>query len=135
MLNKKHEKHAKLIWGIRFFVIIVLIMPIFSVAQDSWPQWRGPTRDGKVQNGQWLTSLDEKYLTALWRVRLGPSYSGPILSENMVFVTETQNKQYEVVRAFDRQNSLAQDHTVAILDKPGVLHLSLVKPLDIFCGR
>ena len=54
MLNKKHEKHAKLMWGIRFFVIIVLIMPISSVAQDSWPQWRGPTRDGKVQNGQWL---------------------------------------------------------------------------------
>lgn len=104
MLNKKHEKHAKLMWGIRFFVIIVLIMPISSVAQDSWPQWRGPTRDGKVQNGQWLTSLDEKHLTTLWRVGLGPSYSGPILSENMVFVTETQNKKYEVVRAFDRQN-------------------------------
>ena len=104
MLNKKHEKHAKLMWGIRFFVIIVLIMPISSVAQDSWPQWRGPTRDGKVQNGQWLTSLDEKHLTTLWRVRLGPSYSGPILSENMVFVTETQNKKYEVVRAFNQQN-------------------------------
>ncbi|HCK15800.1 TPA: hypothetical protein DHW51_16885 [Candidatus Poribacteria bacterium] len=73
MLNKKHEKHAKLMWGIRFFVITVLIMPISSVAQDSWPQWRGPTRDGKVQNGQWLTSLDEKHLTTLWRVGLGPS--------------------------------------------------------------
>ena len=73
MLNKKHEKHAKLMWGIRFFVIIVLIMPISSVVQDSWPQWRGPTRDGKVQNGQWPTSLDEKHLTTLWRVALGPS--------------------------------------------------------------
>ena len=79
-------------------------MPICAIAQDFWPQWRGPTRDGKIQNSQWPINLDEKCLTILWRVKLGPSYSGPILSDNMVFVTETQNKKYEIVRALSRQS-------------------------------
>ena len=67
-----------------------------------WPQWRGPTRDGQVRDAAWPSSLSTNNLTQSWRVELGPSYSGPIVSGSLVFTTETVNKKTEVVRAFDR---------------------------------
>ena len=42
-------------------------------------------------------------LTKTWEIKLGPSYSGPIVTQNTVFVTETANKEFEVIRALDRQ--------------------------------
>jgi outer membrane protein assembly factor BamB len=38
----------------------------------------------------------------LWSVNLGSSYSGPIVDENHVYVTESLDNQKEVVRALDR---------------------------------
>jgi len=70
-------------------------------ALGDWPQWRGPTRDAKVAGGMpWPSSLEN--LSERWRVPLGPSYSGPIVSGKRVFVTETENKKTEIVRALDR---------------------------------
>lgn len=69
-----------------------------------WNQWRGPQRDGVIDGPAWPTSLDEKVLTRTWRVELPPSYSGPVVSESAVFVTGTENKEFEVVYALDRRN-------------------------------
>lgn len=68
----------------------------------SWPQWRGPQRDGQISAADWPSSLTEQHLARMWSVPLGPSYSGPIVAAERVFVTETRDKKYEVVRAFDR---------------------------------
>ena len=67
-----------------------------------WPQWRGPSRDGNVEGLAWPERLQGKAIQLLWRVELGPSYSGPIVAPDRVFVTETQEKTEEVVRALDR---------------------------------
>ncbi|MCA9076993.1 MAG: PQQ-like beta-propeller repeat protein [Planctomycetaceae bacterium] len=68
-----------------------------------WPQWRGPTRDGIVSGSCWPDSLSEEALHEAWRVELGPSYSGPIVTSEHVIVTETVDKKSESVRAFDRR--------------------------------
>jgi hypothetical protein len=73
-----------------------------SEKPDIWPQWRGPSRDGLVGGLAWPTRLKGDSLTLLWRVPLGPSYSGPIVAADRVFVTETKNKAAEIVRALDR---------------------------------
>lgn len=73
-------------------------------AKPIWPQWRGPDRDGQVQDAPWPTRISEGVLRRQWHVSLGPSYSGPIVSESLVFVTETDNATREVVRALDRAN-------------------------------
>lgn len=67
-----------------------------------WSQWRGPNRDGLVNGPAWPDRLSDKSVTQLWRVPLAESYSGPIVSEDAVFVTETKEKSTEVVRALDR---------------------------------
>jgi len=71
--------------------------------QDAtWPQWRGPTRDTRVAaETPWPGNLAD--LQRMWRMELGPSYSGPIVSKDRVFVTETRDKRLEVVRALDRE--------------------------------
>lgn len=91
----------------KFLLILGLIAVHASAASPTappatWPQWRGPTRDGLVHGAVWpdkLTGLIQR----TWRAELGPSYSGPIVSEDRVFVTEAKDKRLEIVRALDRK--------------------------------
>lgn len=75
-----------------------------SAADAAWPQWRGPTRDGQVNGAAWPARLDTNHLRPLWRVALGPSYSGPIVVGDRVFTTESKDKKFEVAAAFDRKS-------------------------------
>jgi outer membrane protein assembly factor BamB len=68
----------------------------------TWPQWRGPNRDGQFSGPTWPEKLDTNHLQLTWRIELGPSYSGPVVSADRVFTTESKDKKFEVVRAFDR---------------------------------
>lgn len=71
---------------------------------STWNQWRGPTRDGRVTGEPWPDTLQGDTLQPLWRVAsLAPSYSGPIVSESLVFTTETKDKSTEIVSALDRK--------------------------------
>ena len=69
---------------------------------ETWAQWRGPSRDGQVAGPTWPAKLGEDTLKPTWTLPLGPSYSGPIVFADRVFVTETRDKSTEVVRALDR---------------------------------
>lgn len=84
---------------------LILASLTWTSAKEStkaiWPQWRGPARDGQITGPAWPARLTNN-VEALWRVPLGPSYSGPIVSEDAIFVTETKDKAVEVVRALDR---------------------------------
>jgi outer membrane protein assembly factor BamB len=68
-----------------------------------WGQWRGPTRDGQCKGPAWPDRLSDGSLKLLWRVSLDPSYSGPIVADNLVFTTATRNQESEVVYALDRK--------------------------------
>ena len=91
--------------------IFLLVLTSFSgnIARGAepvatWPQWRGPQRDGRVAGeSNWPEQLAGSALKQVWRNAMSPSYSGPIVSETMVFVTETVDKKREVVRALDRK--------------------------------
>jgi outer membrane protein assembly factor BamB len=74
------------------------------VHAGDWPQWRGPLRDGHFTGPAWPDTLDTNQLREVWRVELGASYSGPIVSGGRVFTTETKDKKTEVVTAFDRKS-------------------------------
>lgn len=69
-----------------------------------WTQWRGPNRDGILKNTKLPESLDEKTLVQKWKIDLGPSYSGPIVAGDHVYVTETENKTNEVVICLNRNS-------------------------------
>lgn len=70
-----------------------------------WTQWRGPTRSGHlVGDASWPDRLQPANLERMWTVKdLGPSYSGPVVSQDRVFTTETRDEREEWVRAYDRR--------------------------------
>lgn len=70
--------------------------------QQSWTQWRGPSRDGVFIGPSWPNSLSGETLKPLWRIPLGAGYSSPIVTVDRVFTVETKDRKFEVVRAFDR---------------------------------
>ncbi|MBM3954951.1 MAG: pyrrolo-quinoline quinone [Planctomycetes bacterium] len=72
-------------------------------ASGRWQQWRGPARDGFVAGATWPDGLSSDRLVKSWRVEFGPSYSGPVIDGDLVFVTETKDKKTEHVRALDRK--------------------------------
>lgn len=82
---------------------LLLVLSLPANAEDVWPQWRGPQRDSQVGGLQWPDTLGDNNVTQSWRLPLGSSYSGPIVSKDHVFVTETVNRADEVVRALDRK--------------------------------
>lgn len=75
-----------------------------TLSAADWPQWRGPDRTGATAADErpWPMRLEQQNLQQLWRVELGPSYSGPIVVGNKVYTTETVDKKLEVVKAWDR---------------------------------
>ncbi len=86
---------------LRVAALVVLLISSVACGED-WAQWRGPNRDCHIQPVQWPNSLDESHLRPTWRMTLQPSYSGPIVVGDRVFVTETRDKADEVVTALDR---------------------------------
>src|SRR5690242_2306614 len=96
------------------FVLALAVPPILTTALSgepaktpakatTWPQWRGPTRDGQCTGPAWPDWLSKETLQEVWRVPLWPSYSGPVVAEELVFTTETRNKETEAVSALDRK--------------------------------
>jgi len=84
-------------------VVMIHLLALSATAEPStWPQWRGPTRDGQSSSPLWPDKLDTNHLREVWRVELGPSYSGPIVGADRVFTTESKDKKFEVVTALDR---------------------------------
>jgi outer membrane protein assembly factor BamB len=80
---------------------IALASVAVKKSNEDWSQWRGPDRTGIISGSTWPDSLNEQALQQRWSVALEPSYSGPIVTENLVFTTETKGKKYEVASAFD----------------------------------
>lgn len=89
----------------RMLIVLILFVPTSHADEiATWPQWRGPNRDGLITNVEpWPNTLQGEALQKVWHIDLGPSYSGPIVAADRVFVTETVNKKTETVRALDRK--------------------------------
>jgi len=76
---------------------------VSTVFAETWTQWRGPSRNGVLENQDWPQKLSNRQLASVWQIPLGPSYSSPLITDDLVFVTETREKKTEVVSALDRE--------------------------------
>jgi outer membrane protein assembly factor BamB len=82
-------------------VLCISVPPWFvdSNAQTaSWPQWRGPARDGIAPGpapASWPATLTER-----WKVSVGSGYSTPIVADGKVFV-HARSGERETATAFD----------------------------------
>ncbi len=86
--------------------LLLVVCPLVAAdpAAETWPQWRGPNRDGASPGPAWPDRLADSAFKQVWRAEnLGESYSGPVVTADRVFSTETVGKKTEVVKAFDRK--------------------------------
>lgn len=88
---------------LKFTALLFVFAAATPLCAGDWPQWRGPQRDGQFVGPAWPDKLDATHLRRVWSVELEPSYSGPIVSGTRVFTTETKDKKFEAVTAFDRK--------------------------------
>jgi outer membrane protein assembly factor BamB len=65
---------------------------------DDWPQWLGPQRDGVWRETGVLETLPAAGLKIRWRVPVGLGYSGPVVANGRVYVTDRQRSPKEVER-------------------------------------
>ena len=77
-------------------VLSVFISFGFAGEPNLWNQWRGPNRDGFHLGNSFPNNLAKESLQLSWKANLGPSYSGPIVSDQLVFTTETKIKNLKL---------------------------------------
>jgi len=104
------DRPASAMYGSVLRAGLILLLSSVTVADAPWHQWRGPNRDGFVAGAAWPDGLDQSRLERLWRIDLGPSYSGPVVAGDLVIVTETRDAKTEHVRALDRATGKERWH-------------------------
>jgi hypothetical protein len=97
-------------WDVRAAVPLVLaglwlgLASLVSAQAPSWPQWRGPKRDGVAvfqPPATWPVALTKR-----WEAVVGAGHASPVISDTLVIV-HTREGAREFVRAFDLQSGKA----------------------------
>lgn len=71
--------------------MLLSLIPLLSLlSADDWPQWRGPNRDGVVNNSAGPPSWPEQ-LKQRWKVTVGEGHSSPILLGKSIYVFTRQH--------------------------------------------
>ena len=70
-------------------IVLGLTLTVPALAED-WPQWRGVDRSGVWQEDGIVEQFPEGGLEAVWRVPIRGGYSGPVVADGRVFVTDWQ---------------------------------------------
>ena len=89
-----------------FLCFCVSVSCMFSVSAQapaaSWPQWRGPARDGVASSFTPPTAWPAQ-LTKRWEAPVGAGHSSPVISGNTVVLHSRQGNR-EVIAAYDLQS-------------------------------
>jgi outer membrane protein assembly factor BamB len=82
------------------FVVGLISLP--ELRADDWLQWRGPNRDGVWRETGIVGAIPSGGLKVRWRVRIGQGYSGPVVAQGRVYVTDHRfDPEVERVVCFD----------------------------------
>lgn len=83
----------------------LLLVAVSAAHADDWPQWRGPTRDGRWRETGLVDKFAGPELKIKWKADIASGYSGPTVAAGRVYVTDrlVEPKQTERVHCFDEQ--------------------------------
>lgn len=84
----------------------ILFSICMTAMADDWPQWRGPNRDGVWRERDIIREFPEEGLRREWTVPIGAGYSGPVVADGYVYVTDRviEPEQKERVHCVDLAN-------------------------------
>src|ERR671931_1357298 len=75
--------------------LLLAAVPAVACADD-WPQWMGPTRDGRWKETGIVQKFPDGGPKKLWSAPVGGGYSGPAVVGDKVFVTDYQATEGEL---------------------------------------
>lgn len=81
--------------------LISLTLPLALVAEQDWPQWRGPERDGVWRESGLSSKLkknEQGWIDLKWSVDIAAGYSRPTVADNRVYVTDRLDDPDEIER-------------------------------------
>jgi outer membrane protein assembly factor BamB len=85
----------------RVAVVGAVFLLAGSLRAEDWPQWLGPRLDGVWRETGILETLPRDGLPVRWRAKVGLGYSGPVVAQGRVYVTDRQqNPEVERVLCF-----------------------------------
>jgi outer membrane protein assembly factor BamB len=84
---------------VSFVICSLSLLPAQAQGPSSWPQWRGPARDG-VASGFTVPATWPAQLTRKWEVTVGAGHASPVVSGNRVVVHSRQGNR-EIAAAYD----------------------------------
>lgn len=73
--------------SLAFLAILSIAIPTTAEegAGTSWPQWRGPDRDGQASAFEAPDSWPSQ-LRKVWRLEVGPGHSGPVVADGRIYL-------------------------------------------------
>lgn len=112
MIISYNSRHYRLYFGPRLFILLSVfvgsifgINSVFPARADDWPQWRGIGRQGVWRESGIVSRFPKNGLLVRWRSQVGPGYSGPVVAEGRVFVTDRQrHRNLERVLCLDERS-------------------------------
>ena len=78
--------------------MLAVVAALQVPADNGWPQWRGPKRDGSISTA--LPATWPEKLKKRWETVVGSGHASPVVSGNRVVVIAREGEQ-EMVRALD----------------------------------
>ena len=66
----------------------LLLLGALPGRADDWTQWRGSNRDGVWRETGILEAIPPAGIKVRWRARIGQGYSGPVVAQGRVYVTD-----------------------------------------------
>lgn len=96
-------------FSIRPVVFLSLALPFTLPAEQEWPQWRGPQRDGVWRESGLAADLEtdnEGWIKLKWSADIAAGYSQPTVADGRVYVTDRRDDREETerVHCFDFQS-------------------------------
>jgi len=98
-----------------FVVLVFAFSSTFAIADD-WPQWNGPTRDGRTLENGLLARIPEEGLKLLWEMPVGLGYSGPAVVGNRVYLTDYQMASGKITNNAGSRDKLTGDERTFCFD-------------------
>ncbi len=88
------------------FCLVFVVSAVSQADGDDWPQWRGPSRDGRWLEQGVVEKFTSPQLELKWRAEIGAGYSSPTVADGRVYVTDrvAEPEQVERVHCFDWTN-------------------------------
>jgi outer membrane protein assembly factor BamB len=86
-----------------------------SNAQD-WPQWNGPTRDGRLSALTQASDIPKSGIPLLWKKPIGYGYSGPVVANGRAFVTDYQLASGKITNNAGTRDRLEGKERIVCLD-------------------